>query len=82
MSDWKREKAERYALRVEVNGRLVAKHLPFDYHGKDGTYVNHGCRCEDCTREHAMCERERNERKRMRKRILEYQRSQDRGGRA
>lgn len=77
MSDWKREKAERYALRVEVNGRLVAEHLPFDYHGKDGTYVNHGCQCDDCTRGHARYERERKEKKRIRKTMLEYRRRRD-----
>ena len=42
-------KARRHALRVEVDGRMVAAHLPHEMHGKPGTYGNHGCRCEECT---------------------------------
>lgn len=39
----------RFALRVEVGGRLVAMHLPADAHGRASTYSNHGCQCGDCT---------------------------------
>lgn len=39
----------RFATRVMVNGRLVAPGLPKESHGKEGTYTNHGCRCQPCT---------------------------------
>lgn len=42
-------KVARFALRVEVDGRLVAAHLPPEMHGREGTYGNHGCRCTPCT---------------------------------
>ena len=47
VSDWRTRRDKRYARRVEDGGRLVAAHLPHDYHGKEGTYINHGCRCPD-----------------------------------
>ena len=35
--------------RVEIDGRMVAAHLPEEDHGKEGTYTNHACRCDACT---------------------------------
>lgn len=67
--------AERYAMRVEVDGRLVAAHLPEDYHGRQGTYSNHGCRCAPCTTEHARAEKDRQERRRMKKQMERYRKS-------
>lgn len=42
----RRDKARRYAARVEVDGRLVA--VKAKRHGMASTYDNHGCRCEPC----------------------------------
>lgn len=39
----------RLALRVLVNGRMVAAHLPPESHGRESTYGNHGCQCPPCT---------------------------------
>ena len=71
-------RAERYALRVEKDGRLVAAHLPRDYHGKDGTYGNHGCRCTPCTNGHAIAELDRSQRRRMQKEMDLYRRRTER----
>lgn len=72
---WKERKEGRYALRVEVGGRLVAAHLPPEYHGRDGTYVNHGCRCTDCTNGHARSALERDQQRRIRREMAEYRRN-------
>lgn len=49
----------RLALRVLVNGRMVAAHLPPEVHGSASTYGNHGCQCADCTAAWAEAARDR-----------------------
>lgn len=43
----KRNRAERFAARVEIDGRMVAVNAR--EHGKRTTRTNHGCECEPCT---------------------------------
>lgn len=43
---------ERHALRVLVDGRLVAKSVPDEKHGSASTYSNWGCRCQKCSEAH------------------------------
>lgn len=43
-----RQRAQRYALRVSVDGVWVAP-LPADRHGRVAAYTNWGCRCRPCT---------------------------------
>lgn len=47
----KRRKYERFAERVEVDGRLVAVNAA--KHGIKSTYGNWGCRCQPCTEANA-----------------------------
>ena len=52
-SAWKeymqKRRAARKDKRVEIDGKMVAAHLPDESHGKESTYTNHSCRCEECT---------------------------------
>ena len=57
----------RLALRVEVEGRMVAAHLPPEMHGREGTYGNHGCQCPPCTAAWAAATRARRYRATVRK---------------
>lgn len=59
----KRRQSERHALRIEIDGKLVAAHLPEEQHGRENTYGNHGCRCRPCTDAWATACRERNARR-------------------
>ena len=42
----RRNRAARYAARVEIDGRMVAVNAR--EHGKYTTRTNHGCECEPC----------------------------------
>lgn len=44
-------RARRFAMRVLIDGRLVAAHLPYKSHGTPGAYSNYGCRCVACAAE-------------------------------
>ena len=48
----KKFREEKFAMRKEVDGVLVATHLPPEKHGRDSTYVSYGCRCDECTQAH------------------------------
>lgn len=66
-----RRKAERYALRVRVDGVLTAAHLPPEKHGKESTYTNHGCGCLPCLAAHTAATRARRERRHARRHTLQ-----------
>lgn len=55
---------EKFALREEIDGVMVATHLPPEKHGKDTTYVSYGCRCDACSKAHREKAKEYRERKR------------------
>ena len=44
-----RLRREKQELLVEIDGRMVAAHLPKEKHGRPGTYDYYGCRCRPCT---------------------------------
>jgi len=58
VSTWRKRQ---FADRVLVDGRLVAAHLPADFHGVLSTYTNHGCRCVQCTAANTVYMREHRE---------------------
>lgn len=51
-----RTREQRYAERVEVDGRLVH---PQCAHGTESAYKNKGCRCLPCTAAHSVAMAER-----------------------
>lgn len=68
---------ERLALRVEMDGRLIAAHLPAEMHGDAHTYVNHGCQCDRCRADHALAQKDRWERRRMRASVQRHRQRRD-----
>lgn len=54
-----RFKEQRWAARVEIDGRLTA--VTARVHGRS-TYLNHGCRCLTCVADYSQYEAERRRR--------------------
>ena len=63
----KRFRKEKFALREEIDGVMVATHVPPENHGRDSTYVSHGCRCDECTEAHREKAREYRDRRKAKK---------------